>query len=153
VYFSTELNHQQNIWRVAGAGGAPEQVTQRGSGLLALELPDGINLVYQAHGGDSPLLVSPSHGGSPRELIACVKPTAFDVASSGVFYVGCDPGPEPSLHLKDLKTGYDRVLGTLPQFPLEPVPIVLAVSPDGKTVLYTSIRSPISDLMLIENFK
>ena len=99
------------------------------------------------------MLVGPSHGGSPRELIGCVKATAFDVASSGVFYVGCDAGPDSLLHLKNLKTGYDRVLGTLPQFPRMPVPIVLAVSPDGKTVLYTSIRSPISDLMLIENFK
>jgi hypothetical protein len=153
VYFSTESNHQQNIWRVAVAGGTPEQVTQRGSGQLALELPDGINLVYQARGGDSALLVSPSNGGSPRELVGCVKAAAFDVASSGVFYVACDPGPEPSLHIKDLVTGRDRVLGTLPQFPPHPVPISLAVSPDGRTVLYIGHGAPTSDLMLIENFR
>ena len=50
----------------------------------------------------------------------------------------------------NLETGTDLRLGTLEG--LYP-PTGLAVSPDGKTILYSRITNQNTDLMLIENFR
>ena len=135
------------------AGGALEQVTHDGSGALALELADGKSIIYQPGTSDSALLRMPLNGGTRRELVGCVKSAAFDTTASGIFYVACDRGTVPSLHVKDQVTGRDRVLGTLEKFPSESFPIMLAVAPDGTTILYVGVSEPSGDLMLIENFR
>jgi hypothetical protein len=68
-----------------------------------------------------------------------------------VFYAACEPGWNPSLHTIDMATGQDRILGRLEHFP--PMSATsLAVSPDGKTVVYEGVVHVDSDLMMIENF-
>jgi len=155
IYFSADLGEggPRNIWRVPAAGGAPEQVTHDGSGALALELADGKSVIYQPNTSDSALLRMPVDGGPPRELVGCVKAAAFDATASGIFYVACDRGTEPSLHFKDGVTGRDRVLGTLEMFPSASFPIMLTVAPDGTKILYVGYSEPSGDLMLIENFR
>jgi Tol biopolymer transport system component len=155
VYFSADLGEggPRNIWRLPAAGGAPEQVTHDGSGALARELADGKSVVYQPNTNDSALLRIPLDGGTPRELVGCVKSAAFDTTASGIFYVACDRGTEPSLHVKDQVTGRDRLLGTLEKFPSQSFPVNLAVAPDGTTILYVGLGEPGGDLMLIENFR
>jgi hypothetical protein len=128
-------------------------VTQNGSGMLAGELADGTGLVYQAKPAAA-LLLTPSNGGPHRPLVDCAQSNAFDVTQAGVFYVACDRGAAgPTPHVKDPVTGHDQALGRLDRFPSDPWPITLAVSPDGKTVLYLGINVSGPDLMLIENFR
>jgi hypothetical protein len=95
----------------------------------------------------------PVGGGSSREVVPCAKTAAFDVSASGIFYVACDSEAGASLHVKDLVTGRDKVLGTLENFPSQPWPVSFAVSPDGTTILYLGVGSRSGDLMLIENFR
>ena len=91
----------------------------------------------------------------PRQLVGCVKPTAFATGPQGVYYVACDSSPDPALHVIDPKTGRDRVLGRLEQYQNDPgvLPLGLAVSPDGMSILYLRHMRDTSDLMLIENFR
>ena len=105
---------------MATTGGQAQQVTQGGSGKFASETADGDSLVYQPKDSDSPLLVKPLTGGPARQLVACVKQTAFGVGLQGVYYVPCDPTPNPPLHVIDPNTGRDRRLGTLEQFERSP---------------------------------
>ena len=65
---------------------AIKQVTQGGSGRFASETTDGHSLVYQPKDSDAPLLVKPLAGGPARQLLACVKQTAFGVGLQGVYY-------------------------------------------------------------------
>jgi eukaryotic-like serine/threonine-protein kinase len=154
IYYSADVGGQQNIWRIPATGGAAERVTQNGSGMLACELADGTGLVYQAKPSASALLVKPSSGGTPRPLVDCAQSAAFDVTQAGVFYVACDRGAAgPTLHVTDPVTGHDQPLGTLDKFLSDFGPITLAVSPDGKTVLYMGVDVYGQDLMLIENFR
>jgi Tol biopolymer transport system component len=73
---------------------------------------------------------------------------AFAVAEGGVYYAACGRGPDTQLHRLDLATGKDSVVGVLDGYRRS-----LAVSPDGKIILYTSQTGSGSDLMLVEGFQ
>jgi Tol biopolymer transport system component len=154
VYFAVKSRETQDIWKVSSQGGVKQRVTQGGSALFACESADGKSLLYQATTGDqSPLLALPLAGGAARQLVACVKSTAFAEGPQGIYFLGCDPGPSPRVHLRDRVTGKDELLGTLEQ--LEPGwPVLgLGVSPDGTSILYAKDVREGGDLMLIENFR
>jgi Tol biopolymer transport system component/DNA-binding winged helix-turn-helix (wHTH) protein len=155
IYFSagTRQGRGLDIWRVPVAGGRPEQVTRGGSGFLGIESFDGAGLLYQAkHEEDSALLLQPLSGGKTRTVVDCVRFDAFATAGRVVFYAACESGWNSSLHAIDMVTGQDRILGRLEHFSHMPH-ISLAVSPDGKTVLYTAAGQAERDLMMIENFR
>jgi hypothetical protein len=59
--------------------------------------------------------------------------------------------PDPPVHVLDLKSGSDRRLGTLEGLAWRP--LGLAVSADGRTILYPRQVHINADLMLIENFR
>ena len=134
-------------------GGLSQPVTRGGSGQFACESPDGQSLLYQRSDADSPLLAVPINGGAARPLVGCVKPSAFAAGPDGVYYVACDPGPDPALHVMDPATGRDRLLGRLEKYEYLFGPLGLAVSPDGNSVLYPRRIRDSFDLMVIENFR
>jgi hypothetical protein len=90
-------------------------------------------------------------GGHVRQLIACVKNSAFGVGPRGVYYVPCEANPDPSLYVLDPNTGRNTRLGRLDG--LAERPLGLSVSPDGNTVIYPRQVLSRADLMLIENFR
>jgi len=91
----------------------------------------------------------PLPGGSARTIVECVPRFGFSVGVAGVYHVGCARDPEgASLFLLDPATGRDRLLGRLER-PGEG----LAVSADGRTILYAKAMSSGTDLVLIENFR
>ena len=129
-------------------------MTRTGSGFVAYESADGASLLYQPKNGDSALLVMPlTGGGELRTLVDCVRNAAFAVVGGVVFYAGCDPGLNPSLHALDIVSGTDRLLGTLEHFPPDASHVNLAVSSDGKAVLFRGLLRQGGDLMLIEKVR
>jgi len=129
-------------------------VTRSGTGFLAYESADGTSLLYQPKFGDSALLVMPLTGdGVPQPLVDCVRPAAFATAGHTVVSVACEPGTRPPLHSIDMASGRDRLLGRLEHFPPDTLGLSLAVSPDGKTILFKGLLRRGADLMLIENFR
>jgi Tol biopolymer transport system component/DNA-binding winged helix-turn-helix (wHTH) protein len=163
IYFSADHGTGRDIWRVAATGGPSQQVTRGGSGDFACESADGKSILYQPRNADSPLLAVatpggdhaglPLTGGAARQLVACVKRTAFAVGAQGVYYVACDPGPDPALHVMSPDTGRDRLLGRLEKYDNQFPALGLAVSPDGMSVFYVRRIRDSWDLMLIENFR
>jgi hypothetical protein len=142
------------------------------------ESVDGKALIYQSRVvydstdvkslptfGDSPLLAVPIAGGTPRQVVPCVRFLSWAVANTGVYYSPCGSrrardrtngfvqtwpqGSQIPIHVLDLSTGRVRVLGSV-KAPFEPNR--LAVSPDGRTILIHR-NTPNSDLMLIEHFR
>ena len=90
-------------------------------------------------------------GGDARQLIPCVKNSAFGVGPQGVYYVPCDPASDPPVYMLDPKTGRTVRLGRLDG--LFERPLGLSVSPDGNTIIYPRQVLSRADLMLIENFR
>jgi hypothetical protein len=109
--------------------------------------------VYQPKPGASPVLLMSLSGARPRQLVDCARQAAFATAGRAVFYVACEPGLNPLLHTIDIVSGQDRILGRLDHFPLDNWHVNLAVSPDGKTVLYRGLLRKGGDLLMIENFR
>ena len=99
--------------------------------------------------------MKPLAEGRPRQLVACVKPTAFGVGLHGIYYVPCDSSANPPVHVIDLRTGRDRRLGTLEQFEqsVNAPPLGLSVAPGWQSLLYQRHTTDSADLMLIENFR
>ena len=57
------------------------------------------------------------------------------------------------MRLLDPRTGKDREVARLDQYHLGLLTAGFAVSPDGKTILYTRTVNSGADLMMIENFR
>jgi hypothetical protein len=78
---------------------------------------------------------------------------AIATAGKSVYFIDCAPGqPTVPLYERDIESGKRRVLGTLDQGTNYVFP-GLAVSPDGKTILFGRTSSAGSDLVMIENFR
>jgi serine/threonine protein kinase len=147
IYFGGDVD----LWRVSASGGVPMRVTHDGDQAFGGESADGTSILYQSGTGDTALLVMPMAGGTPRQIAKCVRRTAFGLGPQGIYYVGC--GSTATAHVIDPSTGHDRVLGTLEKYSDFAAQMGLAVSPDGKTILYDRVVKDEADLMLIENFK
>jgi len=155
VYFAVSPERgDPDVWRIPAEGGMEERVT-RGGGASAYESLDGQTLFFMRHFADSPLLALPLAGGPERQVAPCVN--AFNVGPGAVYYLGCREGPRVlgrpppfrSLLVRDLATGRERLLGNLDRADGRG----LTVSPDGKTVLFTTGVDGGADLMMIENFR
>lgn len=153
VYFYSERGGGGQIWRVPAEGGVEERVTRGGAGRGAIESVDGRTLFFKRGDGDSPLVALAIASGAERAVAACVLawPGMFDVAASGVYYPDCRAG-DPALHRLDPASGRDVVLGTLEKWERYSTGTI-AVSPDGRTILYPKAVREGADLMLIENFR
>ena len=103
----------RDIWRMPADGGVPERLTHGAGGAFACESADGKSLLFQPKDADSPLMTMALAGGQARQLIACVKNSAFGVGPRGVYYVPCDLTPDPPLYVLDPKTGRTARLGRL----------------------------------------
>ena len=134
IYYSWWQADTRDIWRMPADGGAPERLTHGAAGPFACESADGKSLLFQPKDADSPLMTMALAGGPARQLLPCVKNSAFGVGSRGVYYVPCDPNPDPPLYVLDPNTGRSARLGRLDG--LSDRPLGLSVSPDGNTIIY-----------------
>jgi Tol biopolymer transport system component len=149
VYYSAEREGKGGIWRTPAGGGAEERVAGLDVTLgRAEESLDGKTLFAGGGRLGSPLFALPLAGGPARKLLDCVSGYSFAVAQGGLYYAACTRGPDTQLHLLHPATGKDSVVGTLQKFRFR-----MTVSPDGKTILYTSETRSGSDLMLVEGFR
>jgi Tol biopolymer transport system component/DNA-binding winged helix-turn-helix (wHTH) protein len=151
VYYS---GIHRDLWRVRLVDGRTQRLTHDGAAFLAHESEDGKTLLYNGHGA---LLTMPVDGGPSRPIVPCVSGWAVSTAPRRIYYTPCplrsDWGSSNlPLHLLNPSNGDDRILGTLERFSSISLS-GLAVSPDGKFIVYDRMVREGHDLMLIENFR
>jgi Tol biopolymer transport system component len=160
MYFSSNRTGEFQVWKMPSDGGAAVQITKRG-GFRSFESDDGRWLYYCNPVPTGGVWRMPVDGGAEVQLLArqlaCTDWALwkenllyFAVAAPGRGLsfeprVGRDEGP--SIEIMDLNTGHARRLR-----PLATTSRHLAVSSDGRWLLYSQDDGTIGDLMLVDDF-
>jgi Tol biopolymer transport system component len=152
VYFASLRRGRYEVYRLPASGGDPIQLTDSG-GVVPYESVDGRSIYYmKSFIGCSPLYVRPLSGGPERQVVDMVCSRAFQVTDHGIYYIGDSRKDRmPIVQVYDPATGKSTVVGRA-QGRLY-LSNGLAVSPDGKTVLFAASAQSGADLMLVEGFR
>lgn len=147
VYYASDQNGGWELWKTPADGrGGARQVTTAG-GFRAMESPRGEWLYYVKREPRSGLWRMPASGGQEEEVMP-LQPSlwgAWALSDSGVWYL--DSGSKPP-------TYRFKGEGDVPAQPLSKLPVLwdasLAVSADGRELLYCQLDSAIADLYRID---
>jgi hypothetical protein len=91
----------------------------------------------------------PVEGGEETKLMDGVRERAWAPAAEGVWYLWTDDPQHAELRFFDFKTNKSITAATLAK-PLAPG---LAISPDGRRLLYNQLDQQSSEILLVENFR
>ncbi len=150
VYFSSDRSGEWEVWRVSAEGGRASRVTYAG-GYNAFESPDGQALYYTKKG--EPGLWR--HGVEDEEetlALGALEPSDWGnwaVTNDGIYFIRREPAG-PTIRFYSFVAGWSSPIATLDDVPEQPS---LAVSPDGRTLLYTHMDRNESDILLVEDFQ
>jgi Tol biopolymer transport system component len=153
LYFNSDRTGHHEIWKMPSEGGEEIQVTRTRSATAGQLSPDGRFLYYQR---GSPVSASiwriPVGGGEETMVIESVEPAgpSWSVVWDGVYYLRApdDKGLRDVCFYELTTRKTTKILEDLSR-----VIFGIAVSPDGRTILYPQREGGESDLMLVENFR
>ena len=149
IYFTSDRSGQLDVWRMPAGGGAPEQVTRAG-GQAATLSPDGQWIYFIKKDGADGLWRLPASGGTERRVLDTLFRYNFVPTATGIYYVS-RPGTDGTFAVKFLeeKTGKTTDVVSLDKSP----DLGLALSPDGRHLLFTTIDYLGTDIVLVEGFR
>ena len=158
VYFVSDRSGQHEIWKVPSGGGQVVQVTFH-TGWMPMESTDGKVLYYvktqlptDPSGAPATLWAMPVEGGEEHLVTSQQIHLHWAVAPNGIYFTDPETKPHATLKFLDLRTGRISIIATLEK-QLSCCGQSLAVSPDGRSILYSHLDSVSTDIMLVENFR
>ncbi len=137
------------LWKMPFNGGVPVQITKNG-GVFATESADGRSIYFSKV--ESPgIWKMPSNGGEETRVLD--QPAAGDwsnwaVAQNGIYFFDSSIENSPSVKFFDFATGNKTLVHKADEHSMG-----LALSPDGKAILFTRPESVDSTIMLVKNFR
>jgi Tol biopolymer transport system component len=151
IYFASNRSGNYELWKIPAEGGDALEVTHQG-GFAAFESPDG-NYVYYAKGLDvRGLWRLPVKGGAEELVLNRLGAGAWQlwaVVNPGIYFAEPEGKNRGVIEFFSFATrGVTRV-AAMERMSEDG----LAVSPDGRWLVYTQDDTPSSDIMLVENFQ
>ena len=146
IYFASNRTGPMQIWKMPATGGAAT-VVSGAYGNVPVESPDGHYLYY--FGFDKTLNRISVEGGEPVQVLHYLS-ADYDwaVNNKGIYFIA-DEDSALSVSLRFLNFGSEKITRIIPitkrHYP------GLALSPDGRSVLWAQYDQTNSDLMLVEN--
>jgi len=148
-YFGSARSGDRQVWRILAAGGEPEQVTREG-GEAPTVSPDGEWLYFTRGDGAGGLFRMPIGGGAETRIADAIFRYNYAVGAAGAYWVQPRTADgTAAVRFRDAKTGQTTEILTISK----PVDLGLALSPDGRSLLFTQVDYSGQDLMLVENFR
>jgi Tol biopolymer transport system component/DNA-binding winged helix-turn-helix (wHTH) protein len=147
IYFCSNVTGRNEIWKIPSAGGKAIQVTHDG-GFVVFESPDGQALYYTKTEQNAALFRSTLEGTQENEVVRGVAYRGFAVAADRIYYLRREADGSTGIWRFLLGTRENSKIGSLGQEAY----LGLALSPDGKYLLYSAIRLT-SNIMLVEDFQ
>ena len=151
IYFGSNRAGQFDVWKLRAAGGEPIRVT-RHRGLAATESPDR-RFLYHSKDGHSPSSIwrVPVDGGEETRVVDGLSYSLnFVVADRGLYFVALGDTPQSTtLDFFEYSTGKRTTLLKIGR----PYWFGAALSPDQRSILYSTIDSAGMNLMLVDRFQ
>jgi Tol biopolymer transport system component len=147
IYFASDRTGAVQTWKMPAEGGQAVQVTKKG-GYVAFESPDGKILYYAKGYADPGLWKVPVGGGEETpvlEQLAEGYRWAWGLGGEGIYFYNAST---KAIELLNFATHRITQIAK----PEKPVWTV-AVSPDGRWILYDQLDQNTSKIMLVENFR
>ena len=152
IYFFSDRGGSRQIWKVNPQGGQPVQVTKHG-GFVALESPDGKFLYFTDRPESSGIWKTSPDGGEETLVFGqAINEFYWAPGKDGIYFIDTDTKPRAVLKFYSLATRQITLVTTLEKSPWSGDP-ALAVSPDGRSILYDQEDNVSSDIFLVENFR
>jgi eukaryotic-like serine/threonine-protein kinase len=151
IYFSSTRSGREEIWKMPSSGGEAVQIT-RNSGDIPQESFDGKFLYYMKGWPDAVSVWRASVDGNreARVLDSVHSEGQWAVGKEGIyFFRPPDKMGHSDICFYEFASGQIRKLLTIQG----PVNTHIAVSPDGRTILYPQSDESGSVLMLVDNFR
>jgi Tol biopolymer transport system component/DNA-binding winged helix-turn-helix (wHTH) protein len=156
IYFDSRRTGEQQVWKIPATGGDAIQVTRDG-GWAPLESPDGKFLYYTKDLSATTLWRVPLGGGQAAKVLEGLSTYLnLAIADKGIYFVPQNAAPGSSIQFLDLQTNQIRRIASFEK----PVGVGvgdyyggLAISPDGRWILYTRADQGGAELRLVENFR
>jgi Tol biopolymer transport system component/tRNA A-37 threonylcarbamoyl transferase component Bud32 len=151
IYFSSTRSGREEIWRMPASGGEAVQIT-RNSGDTPQESPDGRFLYYMKGWPDAVSVWRASVDGNQeaKVLDSVHSEGQWPVGKEGIYFFRTpDKMGHSDICFYEFASGQIRKVLTIQM----PVNNHIAVSPDGRTILYPQSDESGSVLMLVDNFR
>jgi Tol biopolymer transport system component len=152
IYFASNRSGSWQVWKVPFDGGARIQLTRRG-GFAAFESADRQWVYYALSRSQPGLYRVPVDGGREEPVLDRLKPGYWgywSLGHGGIYFLDAPRDTEPpSLNFYGFSGGLVRRLAAIDR----DVPLGdsgMALSPDGRNILYTQIDQSGSDIMLAD---
>jgi len=153
IYFGAARGGSPQVWKMPADGGQPVQVTRDG-GYEAFESRDG-GYVYYSKSEGAGIWRIPVNGGEETQVVDQGTLGHWALLDHGICFVNLT-GTQPTIECFDFATRHLRTVAVLPKdaepaggwgFP------TIAVSPDGRSILYVQAERAESHILLVENFR
>jgi Tol biopolymer transport system component len=148
IYFASDRGGDFQLWKIHPEGGDAVQVTTHG-GSPAFESRDG-RYVYYQKGHDTPGLWRMPVAGDEEELVFDRLPKddwgGWALAGDGVYF-------DESAKTGEVVEFYSFATRRVTQIAKLDWLLGLALSPDGRWLLYANRDSEVVNIMLVENFR
>ncbi len=150
IYFGANRENHWDVWKMPAMGGKMMPVTRQG-GFASSESPDGAFLYFTKKNTPGLWRTPLNEEGETRVLDALAPEDDRNwlVGEEGLFFVSRNGPAHPMLAFFDFETAQ-----VTPRVTFDNLPYAsgLAISPDGKTLLYTQRDRYESDIMLMRIF-
>jgi Tol biopolymer transport system component/DNA-binding winged helix-turn-helix (wHTH) protein len=154
IYFASNRTGHLEVWKVPATGGHAVQIT-KGGGFAAFESNDGQFVYYSKGQKVDGLWRVAVNGGGEVQVLDFPKAGFWGywaLVKTGIYFVNTNAVPQPALQFLSFASRSVVPVATLDRKPV-PYEPGIAVSPDGRWILYTQEDHRSSDIMLVENFR
>lgn len=153
IYFGSRRSGDWQIWRMTVTGEQVEQVTKNG-GYEAFEAADGKTLYYaKREPGIWRISLVGGAGGEESRILEQGRWGYWALLEQGICFFNQRALPQPTLEFFNFATSQMRLFGRPEQAMAFGGSPGLAVSADGRWVLYWQVDQNDNDIMLVENFR
>lgn len=154
VYFGSTRSGSMQIWKIPGAGGQAQQVTQQG-GFEGFESLDG-QYFYYSKGRAVPGIWRIPVGGGEETLVLDHHNAGYwrlwAVTEKGIYFATANAPSQPIIEFFNFANGKITHIATLDK-PISRSDPGITISPDRRWLLFAQMDQSGSDIMLVDNFR